>query len=512
MQNSMEQLQSREHYGHSLSGVRALGSLAVEFSAPELLGIQDGRVNRSWNDLYTKVEEHIATDPEHGEALFFDTSRTFEIRDGHAVTEHGERIVEMVVSGHKSALEAAKTESRMSLQAERDGYDVELAEAVDTLEVGEMIGALSFDPKQAIKQDKEFWEEKMNYREGMAIWQWYYRVSETELRTGVVSIKQSDEKAMRNAFARLGHKIPEQISDAEWIRHHVRNFVTIDEAKDYGRRLKTNHRAELADSSPDHSVTEFLQTQMPTMQRYFETYMPSLAVAAYNGKPDNALRELASALSRVETVAWAKRVQLLQIHKKELLDDDDVRLLDTMVTYALVEELRKELPSYMRKDVKPEQPTVISMQFDQVPLFVYGTVLQQQNDLIRQMVQNVRAGTEAGRSYGGCSGSSVHQKSGNNAEDNVLPDFQDVFGGKLHESSQDKVIDEDQFGALDFECTKGHKNRRPRGKLIPHCKTCGENVSCAPDEKPSAPKPTEVKANVISLLKIGVENERAKAA
>jgi hypothetical protein len=37
---------------------------------------------------------------------------------------------------------------------------------------------------------------------------------------------------------------------------------------------------------------------------------------------------------------------------------------------------------------------------------------------------------------------------------------------------------EDQYGPLEFKCTKGHRNTRPRGQLISHCAICGENVAC----------------------------------
>ncbi len=37
---------------------------------------------------------------------------------------------------------------------------------------------------------------------------------------------------------------------------------------------------------------------------------------------------------------------------------------------------------------------------------------------------------------------------------------------------------EDQYGSLEFNCTQGHRNTRPRGQLISNCATCGESVSC----------------------------------
>lgn len=41
--------------------------------------------------------------------------------------------------------------------------------------------------------------------------------------------------------------------------------------------------------------------------------------------------------------------------------------------------------------------------------------------------------------------------------------------------------DEDEYGPLEFQCTRGHTNRRPRGKLIAQCrvKSCKDSVGCA---------------------------------
>ncbi len=38
--------------------------------------------------------------------------------------------------------------------------------------------------------------------------------------------------------------------------------------------------------------------------------------------------------------------------------------------------------------------------------------------------------------------------------------------------------DEDKYGSLEFECPKGCRNRRPRGKLIDNCQKCGQSVRC----------------------------------
>jgi hypothetical protein len=508
-----EQLHEREVYAHSLSAIRALGALAVEHSGTEVLIDHEGTVERAWNDFYTRVEEHITTDPEHGEVLYFDTSRSLAIQDGHVVSENGELAVELVTNGYQKSLDDAQEDPRLELQARRDKHDVELAKAVDSLQIGEMIGALSFDPKQAIQKDRKFWEDTMNYREGMAIWQWYYRVGDTELRAGVIAIKRSDEHAMRRAFGRLGHAIPEGIADEDWIRQHVRGMASLQEAKAYGQRLKTLHREEIGDSTLDYSVTDFLQQHITTVRAYFDQYVPQLAQAAYDGSAGTELREFARALSHVESIDWAKRVQLLQIHRKEKLDNADVRLMDTMVTYALVEELRKRLPAYMRRSATSYQ------QYDSMPVyerhydssFATASLYQAaQFAMLRQMVANVRSGTEAGRSYGGCSGSSLHKRDMNGEEKSVdeLFGLQDIFGGKLGEKAEVESTEEDKFGALVFHCTEGHRNERKRGELLEKCRVAScKGLVCAPKEEKPKPEPLW-KTKLATLLETKHNHER----
>ena len=36
----------------------------------------------------------------------------------------------------------------------------------------------------------------------------------------------------------------------------------------------------------------------------------------------------------------------------------------------------------------------------------------------------------------------------------------------------------DKYGSLQFKCSKGHNNTRPRNKLISHCRQCGISVKC----------------------------------
>lgn len=75
----------------------------------------------------------------------------------------------------------------------------------------------------------------------------------------------------------------------------------------------------------------------------------------------------------------------------------------------------------------------------------------------------------------GCGGS-ISAREENNLSINGLDTFDAIFGEARQENSTS--AEEDKFGSLTFECPKGHVNRRPRNKLIEHCKTCGTSVKC----------------------------------
>jgi hypothetical protein len=85
--------------------------------------------------------------------------------------------------------------------------------------------------------------------------------------------------------------------------------------------------------------------------------------------------------------------------------------------------------------------------------------------LMQEITREGRRAAARGESFSGC-GSTV------NAEDNLTIEGQLGFTGYGNKSG------EDRYGSLNFKCTKGHSNTRPRNKLISNCTTCGESVKC----------------------------------
>jgi hypothetical protein len=60
--------------------------------------------------------------------------------------------------------------------------------------------------------------------------------------------------------------------------------------------------------------------------------------------------------------------------------------------------------------------------------------------------------------------------------------FDAIFGTKNPEAEENQSNEEDEYGPLEFACTKGCKNKRPRGRLIDECKNkkhgCKGSVGC----------------------------------
>lgn len=69
--------------------------------------------------------------------------------------------------------------------------------------------------------------------------------------------------------------------------------------------------------------------------------------------------------------------------------------------------------------------------------------------------------------------------------------------------------EEDQYGSLTFECQKGHKNTRERGKLLERCKTCNCDLRCGPEptNKETTVEKSE-KTDYIKLLLAQINKEK----
>lgn len=467
--------QSHEIYGRSLYGLRQLGKLSLD----QFADAQETEASRlrAWNDFVTGTEENLATDPEFGEKLIFDSIREWNIVDDRVVSEDGTPMVELVKSGWRSSKQAAETDARMKIQATRDEGDVLVAGWVDNLLPGEMLTVVSMDPKDAIDSDKVFWEGSMAYRKGMAVIQTYYRESDKVL-TGTYAVKRSNKQAMAAVLQGNGVQIQAETDDSLWTRYPIRKPMSRDAAVRFGSELREQHRKYQGDNTLEFSVTQYVDMNRETVTNYFNTYIPKLAEATHTGRNNETLQQLAQAILEQSSNIERDLVRsLIRVANAESFTDDDARTMEAMIRYALVEELRKNLPKFMsRESTQINHPSYsYSELFAVHAIGDFSQNVYMEQTIHMQVAKNIGSGVEAKRSYGGCAPGSVASEN-KHTEFSIIPGFQDVFGGT--ETKEQSNGDEDEYGSLEFECTKGHKNRRPRGKLIPKCTTCKEDVSC----------------------------------
>lgn len=451
--------QEAEEYAQSLYALRQLGRLAIE---GQVEGYEGAEVF-AYDDFTTAVAENLKTDSETRQQLDIEPTKTFEICDGRVVASDGRDMEELVQEGWDTSRKAAEADPRMKTQVVRDEGDILTIRIVNDLRPGEAYTVVSMDPKGAMARDgRKFWEGK-GYRAGLAFIQFYYKHPDGSLLTGNPSVEFSDESSWRAVLARRGVEVPMGVSSDHWIRHGDRRAMDPEQAKTYGTDLRSEYYAEVGKTHRRISVTELLHQRKEVVDRYFDTYMRPLARAIATGENNQTMQSLAVTLMRssdvTEKLAAKSRQELTRISNGKTFTAESGRLMEELVRYATVEELRKDLMSLLSGQQLPTtRANVGQMEHD-----------QQLEFMNRQAAGNIGAGFEAGRSYGGCS--TAGEEAADEAYTRNNP--QEVFGGK-----DIALGGSDRFGSRKFQCPKGHWNERPFNKLISHCKHCGTEVAC----------------------------------
>ncbi len=457
-----------EMYARSLRALKYLGSIALE-AGKDVSDHEDAQ--EAWQDFTTAAGENLATDAEYGDRLVFNPMRPYKRINGHAVDSKGRTIVDMVQAGRRASLQAAIDEPEMVIQAERDDGDVEVAQIVDSLKEGEMYAVVCMDPKDALQTNPDYWRIR-GYREGMAVLQVYYHSSNGQILAGAYSIKDSDKDMLRHLQAEDGVDIPETETDSRWIKHGLRRSVSDDEAMRFGDEFIRRYRDSIGDSSTKVSVTDIIRDHQGLAKRYFNEFIAPLAYSHEQNVPDTRIQQLATSIMQTSVRHSPEEMHsLLRVSNGLVPTEQDTIFLEERIRFAFVEEVRKYIPSYV---TRVEQTSTAAT--DRVASTLNSVAMHipiYEQELLRQVTENITSGTQAKRTYGGCSGV------GNNenllSQDGINErgaEQQDVFGGKGN-------LPDDKYGSRYFKCPKkGCTNVRPKDKLIPKCQKCGADVMC----------------------------------
>jgi hypothetical protein len=393
--------------------LRELGAIAVRGISEEDSGIEAFVKD----DFVAAVEENLKTDAEFRAHVDIEPTRQFAIRNGKVVTADGQTMESVIARGLTYSRRASLVDPRLATQERRDEGDLLTARLVDTLRPGEAYTVVSMDPKDDLARDgRKFWEDK-GYRAGLAFIQFYYKDTEGALLTGSYSVERSNMQAWRAVQQRQGVLIPEGTPADDWIRYGDRREMSAERARSYAADLRRDYYREVGLVSERHSVTELIKQRRDLIDAYFNTYMRPLAEAVYTGTANETIQGLVEAFlaqsAITEKLAPESRRELVRV-ANTIFTPEAGRLVEEMIRYALVEELRKGVARLVEGEELTAGPVADASRGGSIPYTA------------EQLIMNLSAGLSAGRSYGGCAASLRLGEDDSSREENP----QSIFGGR----------------------------------------------------------------------------------
>lgn len=447
-----------EHYGLSLSCIKAAGAVALEGA----LGLESGAVRQLRDEFNAGVFEGLSSDSEFGDGLRVTKFDAWKIAGGKVRSADGETAVsDLVGRGYETSTRAAKKDFRMATQAHRDRNDL-----ANALEVDEMVSGnrdyntrivVSAAPKEAMRRDGEdYWYNKGYVKDLHYIQMYHY--NGRELVTAALSFKSKNIAKICQTLRDQGVEIPEGISADDIINHALTFSAGEEEAKATAKSL----RKEAGDGTGTNTVG-MVEDRQSMDTAFNEMYLP-IAVSSAAGKKTERTAEIVSVfLGNSQYFSEEVRAQLASMNIRQDFTDSDTRLLHQLSIYAAIERVRGELggaAAYLKHNTMPS--------YDYAPSAAQAAAA----GFIARMGEYVQIGSSAGRTYSSC-GAAL--KLVNEAlKEFEIPSLQDIFGGKAKEKEEDS----DDKGSLYFLCENRHLNRRPYGRTIECCATCGVSVAC----------------------------------
>ena len=453
-----------ESYAHSLSTIRNLGRVLLHATveSPERAQVEE----LAFADYETAVVEMLKTDAEFRDQLDVDTKRTHEIVGGRVLAADGIAMVTILERGARASRQAARFDSKLEAQATRDACDVSNAQRVDDLKPGMTLWGISMEPKQELQRFKETYAG-LGYREGLAYIQSYTKVDERTLIARSYSVDTSDEAMWRDVLADHGMPIPEGESLNKWLAHAVELQADDQQAEDFVTKLRAEYYRRRGVNHERSSVTQYAAANEAIIRGFFKVYYHALSKASVTDKNNQTLKDFAGTLLQAD-IAKLKpeiRQQLIRITNSDKFDAESGRVVDSLIRYAVVEELRKGLPAHL--DSKPVDNR--SKQYWQRVGREHG---MDPHELNRLMANNVERGIAAGRSYGGCAGNIElsNREASNSALDGSSSERaalnqQEAYGGRATSS--------EGVGKISMgECVVRTCPTRPGRVLVGGCGVC----------------------------------------
>lgn len=413
------------------------GSRAVEKAVN--LEVTEAYENLAYDDYESSLREMLRTDRDHHDKLDIDDiGRKHKVIGGKVRSRDGTPMVDVTQNGVEAAAELAEKYPDFKPLVVRDKGDKIVAEGVDQLRPGETLEAVSWYPKQQLQDPalKKLFTDK-GYRDGIIFIQTYSRTSEDEVVSSYYSVDVKDEAKMLALLKQRGFDIPTGTDYNEFIRHYAVNNLTPEKTYTQIRKLRNDYYQSAGMTHQRYSITEYIDRNESVIKGFFNQYYPALADAAYSGINNETMQRFASTIMAMDIEKLKPEIKrtLIKVAHSQKFDNEAVKVMDSLIRYAVVEELRKNLKSYVSPSLR--QGHVIYN-----PTLSWGNQLNSSatahgyhaNYGDQLLAQNLSAGVRASRSYGGCPGINIIEDDNNSLTGDVngfsFSTQQTSFGGR----------------------------------------------------------------------------------
>ncbi|HUY85242.1 MAG TPA: hypothetical protein VMU97_01875, partial [Candidatus Dormibacteraeota bacterium] len=180
--------------------------------------------------------------------------------------------------------------------------------------------------------------------------------------------------------------------------------LTPEQAEQHILGIRDKYYERVGMTEKRYSVSDYVENNSDVVESLFHAYYPGLAEAVSTRKNNETMQGLASALLQADLQKMKPeiRAQLIRVANSSYFNDDMCATMESVIRYAVVEELRKGLKDLVTtgKVFTETSPDSASAR---LPETGFSSALAMM-ELNQRMANNVQSGVKAGRSYGGCAG------------------------------------------------------------------------------------------------------------
>lgn len=417
---------AEQAFGESTHSIYRWGAAKVLAKSVELDVGAESYEALVWDDFCTALAELLRSGPEFCKKLYVDRTRRHQIDEtGSVLAVDGRRVGGIISNGATLSAELADEHDSWRPQAVRDVGDKITVDKVEALAAGQAYVTVSAAPRQAMKKFPALYKDRLGYSD-LAYIQ-VYAPDGQEMVAGSFSVDDSDVEAWRQLLDEEGFEVPEDVTDDTLIRHGKILEMNSNEAHEFVKTLRQKYNRLRGNPDKQYSINDYIEANQTTVRTLFDTYFPLLADAAYSGANHPAIQDFArTVVQNNQRLDHKIRQQLIEIGRSDKFRPEDVKLLNKVFLYPIIEELRKGLPDWISSGHVPEQLQITNHQIPNETTSIPASV----QFVNRLMSWNIRDGIAGGRRYGGCAVTiTMGEDSG---FDNDLGDslnLQDAFGG-----------------------------------------------------------------------------------